>query len=107
MAVSGGSPVTNPSFGFAAKVAFGDVLTCSGVLAAPQWVLTAKSCLSDGATVVTRAPAQPTTVTVGRLDLTTSAGHVRKANKVVPHPDRNVALVRLAGPAAGVARQAV
>ncbi|MFI2650579.1 FG-GAP-like repeat-containing protein [Micromonospora fulviviridis] len=102
-AVSGGTPVTDQVFGFVARVAFGDVRGCSGALLAPQWVITAKSCLSDaGAPVVTGVPALPTTVTVGRLDLTTDAGHVRRVNRVVPHPDRNIALVRLAVPAVGV-----
>ncbi|MEU4367435.1 FG-GAP-like repeat-containing protein [Micromonospora chersina] len=104
LAVSGGSPVTDPSFGFAAKIAFGDVRACSGALVAPQWVITARSCLSEaGAPVVAGAPARPTTVTVGRLDLITTNGQVRQVNKVVPHPDRNIALVRLAVPALGVA----
>ncbi|MGY0004724.1 FG-GAP-like repeat-containing protein [Micromonospora sp. I033] len=102
-AVSGGTSVTDPAFGFVARVAFDDVRACSGALVAPQWVLTAKSCVSDaGAPVVTGDPARPTTVTVGRLDLSTGTGHVRRVNRVVPHPDRNLALVRLAAPAAGV-----
>ncbi|TCB92826.1 trypsin-like serine protease [Micromonospora zingiberis] len=103
-AVGGGDPVTDPAFAFAAKVAVSDVNACSGALVAPQWVITAKSCLGDAATApVTGVPARPTTVTVGRLDLTSAAGQVRRVAWVVPHPDRNVALLRLVAPAVGVA----
>ncbi|MGN9763671.1 FG-GAP-like repeat-containing protein [Micromonospora sp. SD12] len=102
-AVSGGSPVTDSAYAFAAKVVFGEVRACSGALVAPQWVLTARSCLADaGQPPVAGAPAQPTTVTVGRLDLTTNDGRAQRANRVVPHPDRNLALLRLTVPVTGV-----
>ena len=66
-------------------------------------MLTARACVTDGATApVAGAPSQPTTVTVGRLDLTTTGGHVRRVSWVVPHPNRDVALLRLAVPAVGV-----
>ncbi|MGY6651601.1 trypsin-like serine protease [Amycolatopsis sp. TRM77291] len=53
---------------------------CSGALVAPGWVLTASSCFA--ATPGTGlppsgAPPQPVTATVGRPDLTTTAGVVR------------------------------
>ncbi|WFE37936.1 FG-GAP-like repeat-containing protein [Micromonospora sp. WMMD998] len=103
-AVSGGTPVTDPAYAFAAKVVFGDVHGCSGALVAPQWVLTTRSCVTDGASApATGAPSRATTVTVGRLDLAATGGHVRRVSWVVPHPDRNVALLRLAVPAVGVA----
>ncbi|MEW2376831.1 FG-GAP-like repeat-containing protein [Micromonospora sp. NPDC047812] len=107
-AVSGGSPVTDSAYAFAAKVVFGEVRACSGALVAPQWVLTARSCLADaGQPPVAGAPAQPTTVTVGRLDLTTDDGRVQRANRVVPHPDRNLALLRLTVPVTGVSPVAI
>ncbi|WP_433389254.1 FG-GAP-like repeat-containing protein [Micromonospora sp. KLBMP9576] len=103
-AVSGGSPVTDSAYAFAAKVTFGEAGACSGALVAPQWVLTARSCLppvpdprSTGG-----APTLPTTVTVGRLDLTTNDGRVQRANRVVQHPNRNLALLRLTLPVVGV-----
>ncbi|WBB65442.1 FG-GAP-like repeat-containing protein [Micromonospora sp. WMMD812] len=103
-AVSGGTPVTDPAFAFVAKVTFGDVHACTGALVAPQWVLTARSCVTDdGQPPVAGAPARPTTVTVGRLDLTAADGRVSTATRVVPHPDRNLALLRLVVPVAGVA----
>ncbi|BCJ59060.1 fusidic acid esterase FusH [Micromonospora endophytica] len=102
-AVSDGDPVTDPAFAFAAKVAMGDASACSGALVAAQWVITAKSCADAGTPRTTAgAPAQLTTVTVGRLDLTGTAGHVRRVAWVVPHPDRDVALLRLVVPAVGV-----
>ncbi|MEU6072168.1 FG-GAP-like repeat-containing protein [Micromonospora sp. NPDC047074] len=103
-AVSGGSPVTDSAYAFAAKVTFGELGACSGVLVAPQWVLTAHSCLPPGAgpRSTASAPAWPTTVTVGRLDLTTNDGRVQRANLVVSHPDRNLALLRLTLPVVGV-----
>ncbi|MGC4790134.1 FG-GAP-like repeat-containing protein [Micromonospora sp. DT178] len=104
-AVSGGSPVTDSAYAFAAKVTFGEVGACSGVLVAPQWVLTAHSCLppTPSPRSTASAPAWPTTVTVGRLDLTTNDGRVQRANLVVSHPDRNLALLRLTLPVVGVA----
>lgn len=98
-----GTPITDPVYAFAAKVTFGDVRACSGALVAPQWVLTSRSCLVDGTNpVATGQPAKKTTVTVGRLDLAGTAGHVRTVNRVVPHPDRNLALLRLASLVPGV-----
>ncbi|MEU9824685.1 trypsin-like serine protease [Micromonospora chersina] len=96
-AVTGGTAVTDGSFAFAAKIQVGPQdRACSGALVNPWWVLTAKSCFSfDGQPVVDGKPAKPTTVTVGRPDLTKPTGDVVSAFRVVPHPDRDVALVRL------------
>ena len=96
-AVTGGAAVTDDSYAFAAKISIGPAdRSCSGALVDPWWVLTAKSCFSfDGQPVVDGKPARPTTVTVGRSDLTTSTGATSSAFRVVPHPDRDVALVRL------------
>ncbi|WP_430788531.1 FG-GAP-like repeat-containing protein [Actinoplanes sp. G11-F43] len=63
---------------------------CSGALVAASWVLTSRACLSvAGVPAATGAPAQPTTVTAGRtVDVAW----------VVPHPDRDVALLRTVSP---------
>ncbi|MGC4786759.1 trypsin-like serine protease [Micromonospora sp. DT178] len=102
-AVTGAQPVPDGTYRFSAKVTFGDLRACSGALVDQDWVLTAKSCFAEGsAPVVAGAPSRPTTVLVGRADLTGTAGHQRAVAAVAPHPDRNVALVRLAAPVTDV-----
>lgn len=65
-------------------------------------MLTTQSCFgAPGAVQAGPAPAG-TMITVGRLDLTTSTGYVLNAAQIVPHPNRDLALVRLAGRAIGV-----
>lgn len=82
---------------FTAKVAFGDLHVCTGALVDARWVVTAKGCFADGtAPVVAGAPTRPTSVLVGRTDLTSSTGHQLAVTSVIPHPDRNVLLARLA-----------
>lgn len=97
-AVTGGTAVTDGSFGFVAKVDVGSLeRSCSGSLVDPWWVLTAKSCFSfDGQAVVAGKPTKPTTVTVGRPNLTASTGAVVPAFRIVPHTSRDLVLVRLA-----------
>ncbi|MDG4809565.1 FG-GAP-like repeat-containing protein [Micromonospora sp. WMMD1120] len=96
-AVSSGTVVTDGSFDFAAKIEIGNGLRgCSGALVNPYWALTAKSCFSvDGQPVVAGPPSTPATVVVGRPNLTTATGAVRSVVRLVPHPDRDVVLVRL------------
>ncbi|MFG2009858.1 S1 family peptidase [Micromonospora sp. NPDC048868] len=102
-AVTGAQPVPDGTYRFSAKVTFGDLRACSGALVDSDWVLTAKSCFAEGsAPVAAGAPSRPSTVVVGRADLTGTAGHQRVVAAVAPHPDRNVALVRLAAPVTDV-----
>ncbi|MGV9212111.1 FG-GAP-like repeat-containing protein [Micromonospora sp. RB23] len=95
--MTGGAAVADGAFAFTAKVDVGSAeRSCSGSVVDPWWVLTAKSCFSfGGQAVVAGAPTRPTTVTVGRTDLTSSAGAVVSAFRIVPHPDRDLVLVRL------------
>ncbi|MEU9824178.1 trypsin-like serine protease [Micromonospora chersina] len=103
-AVTGATPVPDGTYAFTAKVTFGDARACTGALVDQNFVVTAKTCLSDGTTpVAAGAPTKPTTVVVGRTDLTTAAGRELAAVAVVPHPDRNLALLRLSAPVTGIA----
>ncbi|WP_223874341.1 S1 family peptidase [Salinispora mooreana] len=95
-AVAGSDPVPDGAHSFTTKINFGDISACSGALIAPNWVVTAKSCFVEGpAPVAAGAPTQPTTVVVGRTDLTDPTGYETPAVAITPHPDRNLALVRI------------
>ena len=95
-AVIGSDEGANDAYRFAAHVRVGELpgRGCTGALIAPQWVITAKACF--GIDVPIGAPAERTTVTVGRTDLAGTGGRVLAVNRVVPHPDRDVVLARLA-----------
>ena len=103
-AVSLGEPATTARYGFVAKLQIGPVgdggRSCTGALVASRWVLTAKSCFAATAGAVSAgAPPTATTVTVGRPDLTQQTGVVVRATELLPHPDRDVVLVRFAAAA--------
>ncbi|WBB70036.1 trypsin-like serine protease [Micromonospora sp. WMMD812] len=103
-AVSGGEDVPDGGYPFTAKVTFGDLRSCTGALVASRWLVTAKTCLTDGTTpVVEGAPSRPTSALVGRTNLAGAAGHRLAVTTVVPHPTRNVALAELSAPVTDVA----
>ncbi|WFE54685.1 S1 family peptidase [Micromonospora sp. WMMD1155] len=103
-AVGGGVAPADGSYDFVTKIDIGGVRACSGALIDLDWVVTAKQCLVDNGQALTAgAPTRPTTVTVGRSDLTGTGGHVVAVTRVEPHPDRDVALVELAAPVTDVA----
>nr|WP_231924421.1 trypsin-like serine protease [Micromonospora chokoriensis] len=102
-AVAGAQVVPDGSYRFSAKVTFGDLRACSGALVDPNWVVTAKSCFADGtASVAAGPPSRPSTVLVGRTDLTSTAGQQRGIASVAPHPDRDLVLARLSAPVTDV-----
>lgn len=87
-AISGGTAVPAGSYEFVAKVNLPG-RSCSGALIDPGWIITTKTCLAG-------VDAAAGTAIVGRVDLTGTAGHQVGLVKVVPAPDRDVALVKLA-----------
>jgi len=86
---------------FMANVHVGDPAdggrACSGALVHRLWVLTSKQCfVEQGQPWQAGRPQRPTTVTIGRSDVSGPGdGFVLSAIRVVPHPDRDVALVKL------------
>jgi V8-like Glu-specific endopeptidase len=80
------------AYGFAAKINM-DGRACSGALVEPTLVLTAASCFPENPQGGT--PTKPTTVTVGRPELSGTGGHVAKVTGLIVRSDRDVALARI------------
>ncbi|MFG3286060.1 FG-GAP-like repeat-containing protein [Streptomyces sp. NPDC048111] len=98
-----GSDVQDGDYGYTVKLNIGDKQACSGALVGAEWVVTATSCLADGGQPVkTGAPTVRTTVTVGRNDLSQSAGSIVDVVDIRPRDDRDLSLVRLAWPVVNV-----
>jgi hypothetical protein len=93
-AVAGGSPASDGSYRFVVKLDAGD-RSCSGALIDPQWIITLRSCFPESDTAP-GAPKKAATATIGRTNLSGTAGHVINVVHLVPHHDRNVVLAKLA-----------
>jgi Trypsin len=104
--VAGGAPASAGKFDFVVDVKVGEAVRgCSGALIDSEWTVTAKSCFAEGAAQVpVGPPVYPTTVTVGRGDLTTTVeGQVRTVTEVVPPVQRDLLLANLDSPVIDVA----
>ncbi|MGW2564037.1 S1 family peptidase [Streptomyces sp. NPDC001514] len=103
-----GTPEAENSLAFTARLDIGNgQRACSGALVDREWLLTAASCFADNPAaslaVPAGAPKLRTTATIGRTDLTTTAGVVRNVVEVVAHPSRDVVLARLNRPVTTIA----
>ncbi|GGS21239.1 FG-GAP-like repeat-containing protein [Streptomyces griseoviridis] len=102
-----GGAVADTAYAFTARLDIGDgTRACSAALVAPAWLATSAACFTEGPgapEVTPGAPARKTTATIGRTDLTTTAGQVREVVELVPRADRDLVLARLASPTTGIA----
>ncbi len=112
-AIANGTPVPDGMYPFSTKLTMTNIpnpdgttrdSACSATLVAPQWIITAGHCFHDvnGRRVSGPVP-YPTTATVGRTDLSGTAGHVVSVVEVQQAPRGDVALGKLASPISDVA----
>ncbi|MFD7783282.1 trypsin-like serine protease, partial [Streptomyces nojiriensis] len=97
-------PSGDTTYAFTGKLTVGDNKRfCTATLVDPRWVVAAKSCFADkpaeNNTVAAGAPAEKTTLTVGRSDLATTGGHTTDIVELVPRADRDLVMARLDQPA--------
>ncbi|MBK3528389.1 VCBS repeat-containing protein [Streptomyces sp. MBT67] len=105
-----GDAVANGSHAFTAKLDIGEgdaKRACTGSLVDAQWILTASSCFAAAGQpafpVPNGAPALKTTATIGRTDLTGTAGKVVQVTELVSRTDRDLVMAKLAEPVTDIA----
>ncbi|WP_329443184.1 trypsin-like serine protease [Streptomyces canus] len=101
-----GDPVADGTSTYTARIDVGGVRACSGTLINNQWMVTAASCFTDDPTQATTllagAPKLKSTATIGRTDLSTTAGEVRDITQLIPRTDRDLVLAKLSAPVYGL-----
>ena len=112
-AIANGTPVPDGMYPFSTKLTMTNIpradgtfynSACSAALVAPQWIVTAGHCFHDvqGNRVSGPVP-YATTATVGRTDLSGTAGYVLNVTEVRQAPQGDVALGKLASPITDIA----
>ncbi|WP_146063594.1 FG-GAP-like repeat-containing protein [Streptomyces sp. SM11] len=105
-----GDAVASGSYAFTAKLDIGEgdaQRACTGSLVDAQWILTASSCFAAAGQpafpLPVGAPAQKTTATIGRTDLTGTGGKVVEVTELVSRTDRDLVMAKLAQPVTDIA----
>ncbi|WP_240137021.1 S1 family peptidase [Streptomyces sp. MUM 178J] len=98
-----GTPDADNALAFTVRLDIGQgARACSAALVDREWLLTAASCFADDPAASPAVPAgKPklkTVATIGRADLTSTAGGTRTVLQLVPHPSRDLVLGRLSSP---------
>jgi secreted trypsin-like serine protease len=112
-AIANGTPVPDGMYPFSTKLTMTNIpnpdgttrdSACSAALVAPQWIITAGHCFHDVSGRRVSGPVPyPTTATVGRTDLSGTAGYVVSVIEVRQAPRGDVALGKLASPITDIA----
>ncbi|MFJ6135611.1 trypsin-like serine protease [Kitasatospora sp. NPDC092286] len=103
-----GDAAADGAYAYTARLDIGNnVRACTGALVDRNWIITAASCFADNPAQPTAlaagAPKWKTTATIGRTDLTTTAGKTADIVELVPRQDRDLVMARLATPVDGIA----
>ncbi|MFF7328362.1 trypsin-like serine protease, partial [[Kitasatospora] papulosa] len=105
-----GDAVADNTHAFTAKIQIGDGETsraCTGSLVDAEYVLTASSCFAAAGQpafpIPAGAPPENAKATIGRTDLTSTAGKIVDITELVPRADRDLVMAKLATPVTDIA----